>query len=141
MPKIILKCVFCLWFIATVSYAGEPFFAEAPQDSIDIDRTRRPVLFSHQSHGAVQCASCHHTEEAQATRVDVQGKSCASANCHDNMDSRDTSINSYYLAMHKKEKDKYWSCLSCHTEYTEQSATDAGRTKELIGCKDSGCHN
>jgi hypothetical protein len=126
----------CCVFLASLSLAGESGIPESPREPSELNWTRRPVPFDHTAHlsnlGAESCTSCHH---AEADRTYY--RSCADSGCHDNLNPRDVSPQSYYLAMHKQNPEKFASCVSCHTQEAEG---DLERLKLLAGCRNSVCH-
>ena len=114
---------------------------QPPEGTIDLRLTRKPVYFSHQTHfaalagGVAQedtCIACHHLVENSPVF-----QSCAADGCHDNLNPRDVSPRSYYLATHKKVKETFNSCLSCHIQ---QAGDVLEEKKRLVGCKNSACH-
>ncbi|GFH63277.1 MAG: cytochrome c class III [Candidatus Desulfovibrio kirbyi] len=135
MPRVVGVLCLVLAVMATATAA-----VEAPRTPTELNWTSRPVLFSHQIHfgalggdAATQCASCHHPVEG-----DIPYKTCATHDCHDNLDKRDTSPRSYYLAIHKNKKEKYWSCVSCHEQ---RAGEDVEAIKKMVGCNASVCHS
>ena len=113
----------------------------APEGSSELNFTRRPVTFSHESHfqgmGVTakpeeSCTACHHPVGGKVAYI-----TCASKGCHDNLNQKDTSVRSYFLAMHKKEDPLHASCVSCHDK---AAAGDPAREKALTGCRNSVCH-
>ncbi|MDR2051574.1 MAG: cytochrome c3 family protein [Deltaproteobacteria bacterium] len=132
----------CLGVPAAFSSASPA--VQPPAAPTELNWTRRPVPFSHQTHLRAlsgpaaalalvpSCASCHHPVQGEIPYL-----SCAVKGCHDNLNSRDSSVRSYYLATHKKEKEPFWSCLSCHLA---QAGQDPERLKTLAGCRASLCH-
>ncbi|MDR3363229.1 MAG: cytochrome c3 family protein [Desulfovibrio sp.] len=113
---------------------------EAPQNPSELNWTSRAVIFSHKTHFAafggnasMLCALCHHRVEGA-----IPYKTCATPDCHDNLNKADTSVKSYHQALHKTEDAKYASCVSCHTKKAQ--GDDAG-IKRLAGCQESVCHN
>lgn len=118
---------------------------EPPGEQTEMNWTRRPVPFSHQVHaeglartregaeaGQGYCALCHHPVKGETPYL-----TCASPDCHDNLNPKDKSVRSYYLATHKKQKETFHSCVSCHEEV---AGDDAAAMKRLAGCKQSACH-
>ena len=115
--------------------------AAAPEQPSEMNWTRRPVPFSHQAHftalsdrGSQEelCVLCHHPVEGRESFL-----TCATEGCHDELNPKDKSVQSYFQATHKKKTETFHSCVSCH----EQAAgSDTGRKKRLAGCKDSACH-
>lgn len=105
--------------------------ADAPADGLKMAKTAKPVVFNHSTHKADDCKACHHTWDGAGA---IQ--SCAAAGCHDVMDKKDKSVNSYYLAMHNK-KAAHPTCVSCHAD---KAGDDKDLKKKLTGCKGSACH-
>jgi hypothetical protein len=111
-----------------------------PSGPVELNWSRRPVMFSHQAHlnaSALQrgediCLLCHHPVGDTARHL-----SCATRDCHDNLNPRDTSVRSYYLAVHAVPKRRFYSCAACHTE---QAGDDAVKMKYMAGCEKSACH-
>jgi hypothetical protein len=129
-----VKRLFLIWlaagFCTATALAAGP---AAPPDG-ELAWTRRPVPFSHSAHAAasVDCASCHHPGADQQPY-----QPCAAAGCHDNLNSRDTSLRSYYLATHQNENPERHSCVSCHAG---RAGDDPPEQKRLAGCRGSVCH-
>ena len=109
---------------------------QPPAGTIELNWTKRPVQFSHEGHlkalGGTSCSSCHHPVGGKTVY-----QSCAAKGCHDNLNSKDTSPQSYYQAIHKAEGTQHNSCVSCHTKKAGQ---DPAAIKRLAGCRGSGCH-
>lgn len=105
---------------------------QVPADGLKMAKTKKPVVFNHSAHANLQCAECHHP---------VGGKedyrACSSAGCHDKLDQKDKSVNSYYQAMHKAKGTKFDTCVSCHNKV---AGADKDKKKELAGCSKSKCH-
>ena len=127
----------CIGFLCTAALASPA----PPRESTEMNWTRRPVLFSHSTHlnaldrGTAPeqtCALCHHPVKGEVLFL-----TCTSPDCHDNLNQKDLSVHSYYQATHKKTKDSFYSCLSCHEE---RAGDDLARIKRLAGCKESACH-
>jgi hypothetical protein len=133
--KFILAALCCV-FLASLSLAGESGIPESPQSPSELNWTRRTVPFDHSAHlrtpGAASCISCHHSETDE-----TYYRSCADAGCHDNLDPRDVSPQSYHLAVHKQNPEQFASCVSCHTQ---EAGDDLERLKLLTGCRNSVCH-
>ena len=115
----------------------------APGETREMNWTRRPVMFSHQVHAKAlaekeindpqaYCALCHHPVNGETSYL-----TCAAPGCHDNLNQKDKSVQSYYLATHKKKKETFYSCISCHEE---RAGDDIAAMKCLAGCKQSVCH-
>ena len=112
-----------------------------PDQPVHMNLTRKPVFFSHKDHfenlkkqreQAELCGLCHHTVNGEQ-----QFKSCAADGCHDNLDARNKTVHSYYVAVHRPEKKPINSCRSCHKEH---AGPYREVQKRLIGCKKSSCH-
>jgi hypothetical protein len=137
--------------------------ASPPPEPTELNWSRRPVLFSHQTHlnapalrslaEAAQlpperpdgegvnsppvadtdvCTLCHHPVNDMPQRL-----TCATQDCHDNLNPKDKSVRSYYLATHAAPKGLFYSCVACHAE---QAGDDAPTMKRMIGCEESACH-
>lgn len=105
--------------------------ADAPADGLKMAKTEKPVVFNHSTHKANECKECHHTWDGAGAIG-----SCSEAGCHDVMDKKDKSVNSYYQAMHNK-KAAHPTCVSCHADVAGQ---DQEMKKKLTSCKGSACH-
>ncbi len=118
---------------ALVCFAALPVLnaADAPADGLSMAKTPKPVTFNHSTHTGDDCKVCHHTWDGAAPV-----KKCSEAGCHDNMDKKDKSVNSYYQAMHSKKAAKA-TCVSCHKKV---AGKDKAKKKQLTGCKKSACH-
>ncbi len=89
------------------------------------------TIFNHSTHKDVSCETCHHVEGEQ------QYAGCTVDGCHNIMDKKDKSVNSWYKVTHGKGSDKHPSCLSCHKK---TAGKDKEKRKQLTGCKKSACH-
>ncbi|MDL2285417.1 cytochrome c3 family protein [Desulfovibrio sp. OttesenSCG-928-F07] len=129
-----MKKIFLLGLMLLISAFAITAIAAptAPADGYKMAKTKKPVVFNHSTHTAIKCAECHHP---------VNGKedyrACSTAGCHDNMDQKDKSINSYYQAMHKAKGAKFDTCISCHNKV---AGADKDKKKALSGCAKSKCH-
>ncbi|MDR1947397.1 MAG: cytochrome c3 family protein [Desulfovibrio sp.] len=133
MKKIVFLplCLLCTGAFAAVSPPGEP---------TEMNWTRRPVVFSHRAHldaAALQgdgenCGLCHHPVNDVTRHL-----TCATPDCHDNLNPKDMSVRSYYLATHNILKGRFNSCLACHVE---QAGGDMAKMKRMVGCEESACH-
>jgi hypothetical protein len=125
-----------LFFSVSLSLAAESVRPEAPPKPSELNWTRRPVPFDHSSHlrvlGGEACASCHHPGAERNYY-----RSCADAGCHDQLNARDLTPQSYYQATHKAAPDNFNSCVSCHTL---SAAGEPEELKRLAGCRNSVCH-
>jgi hypothetical protein len=79
------------------------------------------------------CVSCHHPVDGMTRHL-----TCATPDCHDNLNPKDKSVRSYYLAAHAAPKGRFYSCVACHTE---QAGDDAQAMKRMAGCEESVCHH
>jgi hypothetical protein len=140
MKKTTVLLLICICLAGTAAFAA-PGPPEAPAEIREMDWTRRPVAFSHQAHFAglgmqadprESCVLCHHPVNGEAVF-----KTCAAEGCHDNLDPKDKSVQSYFQATHKRKKDTFYSCVSCHQEH---AGADIEKKKRLTGCKESACH-
>jgi hypothetical protein len=124
-------------FFVPLALAAEGGRPGAPHESSELNWTRRTVPFDHSSHlqvlGEEACASCHHPYTDQNYY-----RSCADAGCHDQLNARDLSPQSYYQAIHKKTPENFSSCLSCHTLTAGEEPEEL---KRLAGCRNSVCHS
>jgi hypothetical protein len=78
------------------------------------------------------CTLCHHPVNGMPQHL-----TCATQDCHDNLNPKDKSVRSYYLATHAAPKGLFYSCVACHAE---QAGDDAPTMKRMIGCEESACH-
>jgi hypothetical protein len=181
-PGLFSACLFCaataLTIVVTVvsdvtaagaavvvAGTGTTAAASPPPEPTELNWSRRPVLFSHQTHlnapalrnraGAAQlpperpdggkgensppvadtdvCTLCHHPVNGIRQHL-----TCATQDCHDNLNPKDKSVRSYYLATHAAPKGLFYSCVACHEEQAED---DAPTMKRMIGCENSACHH
>jgi hypothetical protein len=142
MKKSFRRCAFpALLAFALPAAAAET--VTAPREPVEMNWTRRTVLFSHPAHlaalGGAQgenCVFCHHPVEEENPR-----RSCAVKGCHDDLKSRNTDdARSYYAATHRDVKTRHWSCVSCHTQRVQRAGDEPERVKRLTGCEASACH-
>lgn len=104
----------------------------APEGPLKMALTGKPVMFDHAVHSARTCADCHH-----AVNGEENYQKCSTAGCHDIIDQKDRTVNSYYRVMHDRKITQFSSCLSCHFEVV----TDLpDRKKDLTSCVGSLCH-
>lgn len=131
MKKIfLLGLLLLVTAFALTAMAAAP---NAPADGLKMSRTKKKtVVFNHSTHKEITCVECHHPVDGKEDY-----RSCATAGCHDNLDQKDKSINSYYAAMHKAKGTKFETCVSCHTR---TAGADKEKKKELAGCAKSKCH-
>ncbi|MFW6324500.1 MAG: cytochrome c3 family protein [Desulfovibrionales bacterium] len=111
---------------ATVEVPGDMVLA-APEG---VTAKQAPVPFSHESHSAVECTSCHHTWDGEG---EIQ--SCMAEGCHDMIEAKSPQdrrdIAFYYNAFHDRMAEP--SCVGCHNNLKK-----AGKGTGPTGCKD--CH-
>lgn len=130
-----MKKIFLLGLMLLVTAFALTAVAAAPSvpaDGLELNKTKKMVVFNHSTHAAIGCSDCHHPVDGKEDY-----RACATAGCHDNLDQKDKSINSYYQAMHKKKGNKYESCVSCHDK---TAGADKDLKKQLTGCAKSKCH-
>ena len=128
------KSIIILALIAVAAFAVTAF-AEQPQvpaDGLKMEKTKNNVIFNHTSHKDIKCIECHHPVDGKENF-----QKCSDAGCHDILDQKDKSVNSYYQAMHKAKDNKHQSCISCHKE---KAGDDKDKKKEMLACKGSKCH-
>ncbi|MDR1685327.1 MAG: cytochrome c3 family protein [Desulfovibrio sp.] len=152
---------------ATAVAAGTATAAAAspPPEPTELNWSRRPVLFSHQTHlnapalrsgagvsarspaqpeggGNANSQLLPDSEVCASCHHPVDGMTrhlaCATQDCHDNLNPKDKSVRSYYLSTHAAPKGRFYSCVACHTE---QAGDDAPTLKRMAGCEESACHN
>ena len=138
MNKVCFLAGCCLLSLCAAAFAAPP---SPPDKPSEMNWTRRPVPFSHQTHfegladrGSPEavCVLCHHPVESGDVYL-----TCATEGCHDDLNPKDKSVRSYFQATHKKKKETLYSCVSCHEEV---AGSDISAKKRLAGCKDSACH-
>ncbi|MDR2605386.1 MAG: cytochrome c3 family protein [Desulfovibrio sp.] len=149
--------------VAAGTVTAAAVVASPPPEPTELNWSRRPVLFSHQTHlnapalrsrtdatklpperpdgGEVNnppiadtgvCVLCHHRVNGVTHYL-----TCATQDCHDNLNPKHKSVRSYYLATHAAPKGIFYSCVACHTE---QAGDDALKIKRMAGCEESACH-
>lgn len=118
---------------ALVCFAALPALnaADAPADGLKMEKTDKPVVFNHSTHTSEDCKVCHHTWDGSAAI-----KKCSDAGCHDVMDRKDKSVNSYYQALHNRRAERP-TCVSCHKDV---AGKDKEMRKKLTSCRGSACH-
>ena len=104
----------------------------APADGLKMNKTKKLVTFNHSTHASIKCVDCHHQVDGKEDY-----RACATAGCHDKLEQKDKSINSYYQVMHKRKGNKFETCVSCHEK---TAGADKDKKKELAGCAKSKCH-
>ena len=123
--KFVLFALFSLMLVPPAMADDRP---EMPNNPVEIQGLRRSVLFPHDVHQDSACVDCHHEVEGRETY-----EKCASAGCHDNLESKESPA--LRGIIHTKKGLKRDSCAMCHIRI----ATPETR-KRLLGCKESGCH-
>lgn len=103
---------------------------QAPDKPVEIQGTKKSVMFPHSAHAKNECNECHHPVEG----VDHYEK-CATAGCHDDLSGKQPPA--LYAVMHNKKGLKFQTCQFCHVKVV---ADNPDRKKELTGCKGSKCH-
>ncbi len=130
-----MKTIFMYGAVAILAAAlTVPALAEqpaVPEGPIKMEYVKKVVTFDHKDHEEIPCGSCHHPVDGKETF-----EKCATAGCHDKLDQKDKSVNSFYRAMHDK-KGKFQSCVACHTE---EAKKNPAKKKELTSCNGSSCH-
>ncbi len=104
-----------------------------PTGPLEMNLTKKPVIFDHAQHSKLECGACHHQ---------VAGKEnyqkCATAGCHDVLNPKDKTSRCYYrIAHNRKVADPYHTCLSCHAEVVKQLPD---KKKAMTSCVGSSCH-
>jgi hypothetical protein len=121
----------CVLFIP-VLFAAQPaapkeMILKAPEGMV---AKQAPVVFSHESHKALECQACHHTWDGKG---EIGG--CMDQGCHDVIDAKTPeekkNPNYFYNAFHDRKST--FSCVGCHSELKK-----AAKPTGPIGCKD--CH-
>ncbi|SHN63732.1 cytochrome c3 family protein [Desulfovibrio litoralis] len=128
------KSIFILALLAIAAFAVTAFAEQpaTPADGLKMAATKKVVTFNHSSHKDLKCADCHHPVDGKESF-----KKCSASGCHDNLDQKDKSVNSYYQAIHKAKDPKHNSCISCHKE---KVGDDKDLKKKMLACKGSNCH-
>ena len=131
MKKLLILGICCMVAaLALPALASQP---EAPADGFKMNKGgKKEVVFNHSTHKAMACGDCHHPVEGKEDY-----RSCTTAGCHDKIDAKDKSINSYYQMIHKKKDTKFQTCMSCHEK---TAGDDKEKKKELTACAKSKCH-
>ena len=131
MRKLLILGIFCMMAVLVLpALAAQP---EAPADGFKMNKGgKKEVIFNHSTHKAQACGDCHHPVDGKEDY-----RSCNTAGCHDNIDPKDKSINSYYQMIHKKKDTKFQTCMSCHEK---TAGDDKEKKKELTACAKSKCH-
>jgi hypothetical protein len=137
MKKCTLKALLFLALALSVPAA----YAAVPDDTVRMEKSKKPVVFDHSAHRhsanwkGMKCRDCHHVVERGRTDY----SKCSTAGCHDSMDRRDKSETGYYHMIHARSGAERATCLSCHLKAAEKFQ-ERNKRKELIGCKESKCH-
>jgi len=123
---------FALACLAVVGFAVLPTLqAQMPPSNITYEAPEimprlGPSHFSHDSHYAHDCMTCHHMWDGFS-----EIKSCAAEGCHDQRGTMKMEGSTIYYAFHKKSSEA--SCLGCHMQLKK-----AGEPTGPIGC--TTCH-
>lgn len=131
MKKLLILGIFCMMACLVLpALAAQP---DAPADGHKMNKGgKKEVIFNHSTHKEVNCVDCHHPVDGKEDY-----RPCSTEGCHDNLDPKDKSINSYYQAMHKKKDPKFQTCVICHEK---TAGDDKAKKKELAACAKSKCH-
>lgn len=103
-----------------------------PQNPLPLQYLKKTVDFPHLPHTGLTCVSCHHTWDGES----VMPK-CTNSGCHDVMDPKDKSVQSFYKVIHGRGSKDVASCLSCHKV---EAKKQPDKRKYLTGCTQSACH-
>jgi hypothetical protein len=90
------------------------------------------VTFNHSAHADYECSECHHKWDGSG-----DPQPCSDSGCHDVMDKKDKTVNSYYKVLHDMRPKELSTCVSCHREV---AGDDREKKRELAGCRGSVCH-
>lgn len=131
MKKLLIVGIFCMTAVLALPVlAAQP---DVPADGIKMNKGgKKEVIFNHSTHKDQACVDCHHPVDGKE-----DFRPCATAGCHDNLDPKDKSINSYHQIAHKKKDTKFQTCMSCHEK---TAGDDKAKKKELTACAKSKCH-
>ena len=136
--KKLLMFGLCLVLVSGLALSANAEVPLAPTEDIKMALTDKPVVFSHVIHenAEVACEACHHPVAGTEA---IQYVKCSTAGCHDILDSKDKSQNSYYRAFHDRTSKFGYdaSCIKCHTEVAKEKPE---MKKALTSCKGSSCH-
>lgn len=90
-------------------------------------KAKKPAKFNHKKHqGAMECAECHHTKNADGTKGPyVEGQEAKCESCH-NADMTNEKLNDFKNAAHA-------NCKDCHKEKAK-----GGNANAPTKC--NGCH-
>lgn len=131
-----MKNLFFLGLLMLVSAFALTALARpaVPADGLKMELTKKSVTFDHSVHekAGIDCSQCHHKVKGEE-----HYEKCSTAGCHDNLDQKDKSVNSYYQAMHKFKDNQHASCVSCHRE---KAGDDKDKKKAMTACAKSSCH-
>ncbi len=128
-------------FILTVALAtslGPLHTAQAeeqptpPDKPLHLEYLKKAVDFPHAPHAGSPCTTCHHTW----TGGEPMPK-CSDSGCHDVMDPKDKTVQSFYKMVHGRGSEAIPSCLSCHKAEAKKQPE---KRKALTGCAKSACH-
>ncbi len=131
MRKLLILGIFCMMAVLVLpALAAQP---EVPADGFKMNKGgKKEVIFNHSTHKTQTCVECHHPVDGKE-----DFRSCTTAGCHDNIDPKDKSINSYYQMIHKKKDSQHQTCVGCHEK---TAGDDKDKKKELTACAKSKCH-
>jgi len=118
-------------FLVSVSpaLADQP---AVPVGPLNMNLTKKPVIFDHADHQQQKCGDCHHKVDGKENY-----QKCATAGCHDVLGNKDKSVHSYYRIAHDRKVTEIQSCLSCHVEVAKAKPD---MKKALTSCVGSSCH-
>ncbi|MBE6441819.1 MAG: cytochrome c3 family protein [Desulfovibrio sp.] len=119
----------CGLLLATAAFAVAA--PSAPQQPLELQGSKKTVMFPHGAHAAIACADCHHLVDGKESFA-----KCGSAGCHDDIQGRQ-GVKSLYNVMHSKKELNHATCVGCHAKFV---AEHPDRKKELTGCAKSACH-
>lgn len=102
-------------------------------DHFKAEKNNLVVPFNHSTHADLECTECHHMWDGSS---EIQG--CTTEGCHDVMDKKDKSANSWYKVTHDR-RTELSSCVGCHKEL-DVVKSDKAKKKELTSCRGSACH-
>ena len=129
MKKLICLTLACL---TVIGFALLPtLHAQMPPPPIEYEAPEMmprlgPAHFSHDSHFAFDCTTCHKTWDGFS-----EIRSCTDEGCHDQRGTMKMESDTVYFAFH--DKSSKVSCLGCHMQMKK-----AGEPTGPIGC--TTCH-
>ena len=128
MSKTLPACIAVCVLLTAVAMAGQT----APDSPLHLQYLKKAVDFSHASHAALECRTCHHPWDGTGPMP-----KCSQSGCHDVFDAKDKSAQSFYKIVHGPSTDTAPSCLGCHKD---AAAAAPEQKKALTGCVGSACH-